>query len=368
MEDNNIREKVQDLIIEGKLQDAAEELIEFLDSGLMNRKDKALFQLYNQSIHQISQLNELKNAKLSGIIDPDDADRKRNQIRMSLLDINSRISNLKSGEEDVFKPIKNVENTGGEGTKSNKMLYAIIGILAAGIIGLSAMFFMNDDEKIIGEIKTEIPKKNEPTRNITKNPPSKTTDNTSVKQAEEAAKRRAEEIARRKKIEEAKQNAIDEARKKKLADAVGNKTITTIKPEILKPVLIDPKIVKTFLDDYSKTTPDKIKSYSSKMQMAAIDSGKLKKGSIIVYKTGTRRYGKLEVLEIGSNLKIRATTYSTSGSIHKSRPRIVVSENKGVDLDLALVNKSGMDFQWEKFSDGRKRLQPRDQAIFYQIK
>lgn len=354
MDTNKITEKVQDLIIEGKLENAAEEMIAFLDSAVTNKKSKAFSQLYNQSIHQISQLNELKNAKLSGIIDPDDADRKRNQIRMALLDINSRIPNLGSKKE-ILQPIAN--NTGDGGSKSNKVLYVIIGVLAVGIIGLSAMFFMKNDKKPFVKHKTEITTPKKPTTN-SKNRTNQATKNESPQR---------EEVAPNKRIKDLKLNVVDDARNKRITDAV-SKTTTKIDPNVLNPIKVDPKIVTTLLDDFSKITPDKIKSHSSKMRMSAIESSKLKKGSIVVYKTGSRRYGKLEVLEIGSNLKIRATTYASSGSIRKSTPGVLISKNKGCDLDLGIMNTSGMDFQWDVFSDSRKRLQPRDQAAFYQIK
>ena len=219
---------------------------------------------------------------------------------------------------------------------------------------------MGNDEKQAVENKAEI---------TTPKEPSTTNSNTKTNQAAKDEKRRREEAARRKKNEEAKkEEAAAAERRKKLTDVASKTTITKIDPNVLKPVQLDPKIAKTLLDDFSKITPDKLKSYSSKMRMSAIESNKLKKGSIIGYKTGARRYGKLEVLEIGSNLKIRATTYSSSGSIRKSTAGILIEKNQGCDLDLGIMTRSGMDFQWDVFSDSRKRLQPRDQAVFYQIK
>ncbi len=90
----SLSEQVKTLILKGDLEEAAEEIISFFDKEVLENKDKDVFQLYNQTIHQVSQLNELRNAKMSGIIDRDDAELKRNQIRQALLNINNNLARV----------------------------------------------------------------------------------------------------------------------------------------------------------------------------------------------------------------------------------------------------------------------------------
>ena len=123
------------------------------------------------------------------------------------------------------------------------------------------------------------------------------------------------------------------------------------------------------MNDYTRLTFDKIKSYRSKMRMSSIDgNSKLKKGSILAFRAGTGRYGKIEILENGYDLKIRATIYESGGSVYKSTNGLTIKGTYSCDLDKMIQSKSGMDFMWEHQTSTKKYLRPRDQAVFYQVK
>ena len=139
MEKNQITEKVKNLILEGKLDDAAEQLISFFDNKVIDESNKDKFQLYNQAIHQLSQLNEIKNAQLSGIIESDDVNIRRNKIRKALLEINTRIKFLDSKVDlessNVEGRIENVRTR----NKSKFILWGIPLLLLGIAIGYYAL-------------------------------------------------------------------------------------------------------------------------------------------------------------------------------------------------------------------------------------
>lgn len=94
---DEITKRVQALIVEGRLEDAAEEIMTFFDSTVLDKQEKDTFYLYNQVIHQISQLNELRNQQLAGLLDHETTTTKRGQIRQALLDINRKLRQLEGG-------------------------------------------------------------------------------------------------------------------------------------------------------------------------------------------------------------------------------------------------------------------------------
>jgi hypothetical protein len=72
-------------IAEGRLEEATSQLVRFLDEEWMSKEDRAQIHLYNQALQQLSQMNELREQELSGVISLEDADLKRNKIRAALL-------------------------------------------------------------------------------------------------------------------------------------------------------------------------------------------------------------------------------------------------------------------------------------------
>ncbi|MCB0636186.1 MAG: hypothetical protein KDC54_06195 [Lewinella sp.] len=103
MDTRHLIERVRHLIMEGRLEDAADEIITFFDQEVMDKQEKDAFFLYNQAIHQVSQLNELRRQELAGLLDPDNVSTRRNQIRQALLDLNHQLGELdlpaKTGEK-----------------------------------------------------------------------------------------------------------------------------------------------------------------------------------------------------------------------------------------------------------------------------
>lgn len=86
--------QIRRLIAEGELETAARTLLQYLDQEGLSSADKARFQVYNQALYQVAQLNELQDQVIRGIISTEDADLKRNRIREALLEISEGVGSL----------------------------------------------------------------------------------------------------------------------------------------------------------------------------------------------------------------------------------------------------------------------------------
>ena len=86
--------QIRRLIAEGELETAARTLLQYLDQEGLSSADKARFQVYNQALYQVAQLNELQDQVIRGIISTEDADLKRNRIREALLEISEGLGSL----------------------------------------------------------------------------------------------------------------------------------------------------------------------------------------------------------------------------------------------------------------------------------
>lgn len=107
-----ISEQVRQFILKGKLDDAAEALIRYYEKELMSRGNKAEEQLYNQVLYQLSQLNELKNQVFAGIISNEEADLKRNKIRVVLLEVSNALATAGSTPPKSPVPLPSTEDEG----------------------------------------------------------------------------------------------------------------------------------------------------------------------------------------------------------------------------------------------------------------
>lgn len=142
MEIQQTTKRVKALILEGLLEDATDEMIAFLGKNVLTNKDKAILFLYNQVIHQASQLNEVKNAQLSGIISEESATLKRNQIRKALIELNNNLLDIDRGTAD-FLPFHDTEKSKPRQRNILLILVLIGGIALGG--GLIYFFLPNQE-------------------------------------------------------------------------------------------------------------------------------------------------------------------------------------------------------------------------------
>lgn len=101
--------QIRRLIAEGELETAARTLLQYLDQEGLSSADKARFQVYNQALYQVAQLNELQDQVIRGIISTEDADLKRNRLREALLEIVEKMLQLErvppgTGKETLVLP------------------------------------------------------------------------------------------------------------------------------------------------------------------------------------------------------------------------------------------------------------------------
>lgn len=99
------------------------------------------------------------------------------------------------------------------------------------------------------------------------------------------------------------------------------------------------------LDDIQSTALS-----AAKINGSATAANQLPGGTVVVYKTGEGRYGKLAVRSNGYNLAIDFLTYNLDGTIFKQGTNLVIRGTYQADLDLGKeVNKMpGADFWWEQ--------------------
>lgn len=158
-------ERIRLLIGRGQLEIAAEELVEFLNQKWVSPEDRLRFQLYNLAIHQQSQLNDLKNDSLRGIVEHQDADIKRNKVRNALLNI---IEELKEYQPDTKGGHKPYPPTNG--TKNPSSVNSIVLLIIGLLLGVIVMFWYFSNQKAAATVPIyvepvqvhEVPKTVEP--------------------------------------------------------------------------------------------------------------------------------------------------------------------------------------------------------------
>ena len=117
-----------------------------------------------------------------------------------------------------------------------------------------------------------------------------------------------------------------------------------------------PKADKPFDD----ITPRQIKELVDEGKtMAKLDGSdnkdnKIRPGTILIYVTNEKRYGKLKILEYGYNLTIQWVTYDKDGNVFSKRDHAVVKGTWEYDLDYGVEGdkgKSKVDFWWEQVDE-----------------
>ncbi len=129
-----IAQQVKDLIVQGELDEGATLLVNFFNQEYLSQADKAQFQLYNQALHQLSQLNELKHQVLTGVISSEDADLKRNKVRSALLEIAEELKKLETALNPT-EPIPIARTVPPPKPATNKrLLFVLSGLLAVALL------------------------------------------------------------------------------------------------------------------------------------------------------------------------------------------------------------------------------------------
>lgn len=93
-------------------------------------------------------------------------------------------------------------------------------------------------------------------------------------------------------------------------------------------------------------------------------SNQIPTGTIVIYRTNVGRYGKLLIKEYGYNLKLRWTTYNTSGSVYSQGDNLVIRGTWSCDLDLGRETQTGRDFWWQQETSIERYLSPKNGAKF----
>ena len=89
---------------------------------------------------------------------------------------------------------------------------------------------------------------------------------------------------------------------------------------------------------------------------------------VIIYRTNSNRYGKLEILELlsatNNKLTIRAVTFRKSGAIKRQTSSLSIRGTWLCDLDAMKERELGADFWWERDANEVTYLTPEDDATF----
>jgi hypothetical protein len=135
MEKNQITSEIRKLIASGKLETAANELVEYLDAELTNKGSKTQFQLYNQALHQLSQLTEMNHESRTGIASREELDLKRNKIRSVLLEIIGQLSIDSKFSSPGYYSESNTLPTAQRNGRIGKGLWILVGVIAVLLVG-----------------------------------------------------------------------------------------------------------------------------------------------------------------------------------------------------------------------------------------
>ncbi len=93
-------------------------------------------------------------------------------------------------------------------------------------------------------------------------------------------------------------------------------------------------------------------------------SNRIPAGTILLYQTSDRRYGKLEVVSYGSNLTLKWVTYNADGTVYSNGNNLLIRATWECDLDLGIEGGTLADFWWEHVTSTARYVQPINGAIF----
>lgn len=126
-------------------------------------------------------------------------------------------------------------------------------------------------------------------------------------------------------------------------------------------------------NDYASVNRATIQGYQACLSADRINgsnnnANRLPSGTLVFYKTGEGRLGKLEVLEHGTNLRLRCVTYNDNGSIYRQNDNLTVRGTWTCDLDSGTEATVGTDFHWQRSTATETYLSPLNKAIFWVAK
>ncbi len=118
-----------------------------------------------------------------------------------------------------------------------------------------------------------------------------------------------------------------------------------------------------------------IKAAETKMTGVEIpflkDGNKITKGTVIIYKTNSGRYGKMQILEDVVQhmtvLTVSAVTYNANGTVYKQNSNFLINISWLYDMDelkKGTKGTNGVDWQWESESPAYNHLSAQNGAIF----
>ncbi len=153
-----IAQQVKDLIVQGELDEGATLLVNFFNQEYLSQADKAQFQLYNQALHQLSQLNELKHQVLTGVISSEDADLKRNKIRAGLLEIAEELKTFDGQKAVPIQPISPSITTDFTIAKKRRIMLILIVGVPMTIMLLMLAFGIQTCDRVVDNVVPEFNK------------------------------------------------------------------------------------------------------------------------------------------------------------------------------------------------------------------
>jgi hypothetical protein len=92
-------------------------------------------------------------------------------------------------------------------------------------------------------------------------------------------------------------------------------------------------------------------------------------GTVIVYVTSDKNYGKMKILQYGYNLTVGWTTYRPDGSVISNAGKLLIQGTFSYDLDYGVQGgrqggKFKADFWWEQVDRITRYLMPQNGAMF----
>ncbi len=128
--------QVKELLAKGDLEDAVKLLGTYAESNLSSGQAN---KVRNEIIHLQGQISEVKKAELQGLIAFEQAERNRNQIRVSMLSLTDALTG-KSDEHPIFSaapPAVGAAAAGAGGNNVYKYIVVAIGAIALFVVGIS---------------------------------------------------------------------------------------------------------------------------------------------------------------------------------------------------------------------------------------
>lgn len=103
---------------------------------------------------------------------------------------------------------------------------------------------------------------------------------------------------------------------------------------------------------------------SSNINGSTNSSNRLQPGAILVYKTNSGRYGKMQIREYGYNIIIKWRTYTSTGATYSSGSSLTIRGTWLCDLDAGAEASANADFWWEQVTSTERYLVPQNGATF----